>query len=436
MIQSFGRLLMWIVMIVVFFVAPTIWFSWFVEDIKEQMALQYTTTFLEQVTSDGVLTKEEYVQYIDALASLERGYEVELIHTSYITQPQYEYQEEAKLQEYFKSRNQRKNVVIPKYPVILPDWKLEELVLQSETNASIFAVLTKDGFIPLPKEEQTDVVFYEAVLPKQECYLGEALVTVVRVEDNGMVYYIEADDVMATESGSKRVTLTYQGIPIPAYIDVTVYPRSYYCDKGHIMPLTKEKIAYWKEHGTYGNCENCYQIPEMITTNSVIITAVVGTEWKDLTIPFFVTYMDGHIEQISTENKELYTNYDNNYCGEQEVKVSYQGIVSECVTIQLQGQSCKECGTECKNRAFTEYQRFPFCDKCLSQTPFYFGELYTQKEQYYHNEIKDKLELQGVYVFQRGDYIEVIIKEINDKKRLLPFSVGDTIRTNGNQEDW
>ena len=91
MIQSFGRLLMWIVMIVVFFVAPTIWFSWFVEDIKEQMVLQYTTTFLEQVTSDGVLTKEEYIQYIDSLASLKRGYEVELIHTSYITQPQYEY---------------------------------------------------------------------------------------------------------------------------------------------------------------------------------------------------------------------------------------------------------------------------------------------------------------------------------------------------------
>lgn len=424
----FRKMIMMVLITVFFFIVPALLLLRLGEHEKKQRIDTLEKEFIQDATKDGVLTENEYLIFADAIARL-GGYDIILEHTSYVKEVSYEISTEEKLEEYFRGRNILTQNYVPVYPVELQAVDPEHLVLQKETNASVFSALESGGYIPLPDDEATNVLTYESVRPVQECYSGETLVTVVKVSDNGWYYYVEADPLLVTGTGTSVVTLSIAGEPISATVSVSVYPKTYICTNGHEMAFTEEKLVHWKATGDYGACESCASVPTMIKADRPLVTAEVGTEWSALPVSLSVLFLDGHEENLLLEDSELFVNYDKNYCGTQNVTVSYKGAVSQCFEVFLHGKRCAVCGGICEERSLVDYQRFNYCNQCLAGTPFYFGDTYTQKYEMSNDDIIDRLTDQGMYYFERGDYFTVSVYYM--EKSILSYQGSEFPVVNG-----
>lgn len=444
MVNSLGKVLERMQVVLIFFVASAIVLLLLNEDVKDRRVSVMADEFIMEATKDGCLTREEYLIFIDSVAKLDDSFEVELTRKTYITEPYYELAVESKLQDYFRGRNVRRSVYLPVETVEFEEPDVNTLVLQTETNASVLADLVGvTGYVPLPKDSEeagvpVEGVVYEAVRPVQECYAGEKLVTVVKVEEAGNIYYMECDAEVAPSSSSD-VMLKRLGMPIGVTINVVVFPRTYTCANMHTIALTRERIDLNKATSTYGTCPNCVVEPADIVPSVDTVTKVVGTPWSELGLTFVVVYKDGHSVPLAYNEDGFYWDYDRNYAGQQVVTVSYKGLVEECFNVKLTARECTVCGSLCMNRANSDYMRFSYCDACLVGSPFYFGETYVREEVVHNGGIVNVLDAEGVYYFNRGDYVKVELSRVRrglpipflTERGISPVISGGFVRTKG-----
>lgn len=427
-----------ILAILLFFAVPAILFLLLNEDVIDRRIATMTDEFVMEVTKDGVLTTEEYLIFENAVASMQGGYKIELRHQKYTTTPYYEFSDNNTIHNYFKERNNLAKSYVMVDEIEIQPVDTSKLKLQEQTNASVLASMSTNSYVPLPDDNNTsEDIVYEAVVPVQECYDGEKLVTVVKVYKDGMVFYAECDPVTVTGSGTGQAKLALNGSLIDETITVIVYPKTFTCSNGHVQATTKERIETYKSTGSYGLCDYCSLIPKSITLKNTL-TATVGTTWEELAPEFTVTYMNGKTETIKHDQKGLYHDYDSNYCGTQTVTVSYKGFKTECFDITLTGRKCS-CGQVCSERSYNDYLRFNYCDTCLTTVPFYFGDSYVQEDVVHHKEIAEILDNEGKYVFNRGDYLQVTLTRLDGgiplpfmtRPRTIPIMSDGFIRTSG-----
>lgn len=407
------------VIILIMFAAPAIIFILYGESMKRLSAESIIDEFKEDVSADGVLTLDEYLIFVNSLAELKEGYEVSFEHSIYSEDVFYELADEAKLRNYFSNRNVLAQPDLKVVPLVFEPLDTSVLKMQNETNASVLAMISKDGYVPLPKDDDGNAT-YVPVVPVQSCYEGEPLVTVVYVEEGGLAYYAEADAVRVTGSGTADVSLSLNGKSIPASISVTVHKRTCKCANGHTVLNTIERIDEYATYGRILTCELCAEEPMEIVPSISSLTGNVGTSWADLGLGFDVIYMDGHVEYVLPEDEELFHNYDSNYYGTQTVSVSYKGFTDKVLKVTLKGNYCKACGAECALRNAADSSRYEYCDLCLSDKPFFFGDTYLLTNVVYHKDIMNALESKGVYYLNRGDYLRIVVSK-STQGVMLPF---------------
>ena len=427
-----------ITMIVIFFLVSTIIFTLLSSNMVDQRAEIITNSFVMTTMADGVLTAEEYKIFLQEVSNLQQGYEVELEHQTYTDVPYYEFTTASAIADYFSQRNVLKSKYLEVESIIYEDIDPASVVLQTMTNDNVIQSLAIGGYLPLPDDGIVgSAPVYEAVLPVQECYEGEQLVTVVRVQDNGMVYYMECDDFVMAGVGTGLVPLEYNGTSVGTSVLTTVYPRTRMCAEGHETTVTPEMIALYKSSGDYGACPLCSYTPISIAATDV--NTLVGTEWVDLPTVITVTYQNGDTEVIEKDDPELYYDFDSNYCGVQNVTLSYRGLQQQCMLVTLRERSCVACGALCSQRSYTDYERFNYCETCLAAKPFYMGEIYNLTDIKLHEDIISTLETTGEYKFMRGDYIKVTLTRVGrglpipfvNKETIVPIITSGYIRTTG-----
>lgn len=426
-------------MAVAFFIGTALFFLLYMDSIEHKYIEQVCTEFAYDVSKDGELSIEEYYQFLNNLGELDTGLSVELSHTSYETEPYYDFYDSAKVSEYFASRNAQSVVNLPLFPIVFPSIAPEQLVLQEKTNAGVLSSLSNTGLIPLPDDNVTSDTVYVAVCDTQRVYVGEKLCTVVRVTENGMSYYAEADTATVGFTGTGSFELEIGGVPTGAMVAITSYPRTITCGNGHVTMFTPERIDAYEATGSYETCPFCALEPMGILANNSSVNAVIGTPLKDLGVALTVTYMDGHTETIGLENKELYCSYDPLYCGTQEVRFAYKGYECAVFSCTLSGGLCSVCSAECTNRCKPDYDSMPFCDTCLSTSPMFIGETYNQKGFVAGDEIITELLDSGIYLFERNDLVTIRVSyqkngiplPVLSENVKIPVIISETIRTSG-----
>jgi len=426
-------------MAVAFFIGTALFFLLYMESIEYKHIKRLCGDFVYEVAKDGELTTDEYYRFLDSLGALDTGLDVGISHTSYEDEPYYNFYDVTDIAAYFTERNCLTEVVLPLFPVQFPTIKPEKLVLQDKTNAGVLSSLSSAGLVPLPDDNVTSATVYVPVCGTQRVYVGEKLCTVVRVTENGIVYYMEADASAVGFTGTGTYELKVEGVPTGAYIAVTSYPRTVVCGNGHETLFTPERVAVYEANGTYGVCPFCSLEPMNISANVSSVTSVLGTPLKDLGVNLSVTYMDGHSESVSIEDRNLYCSYDASYCGTQQVRFSYKGCENVVFSCTLSGGQCSVCGMECTQRNKQDYERFSYCDTCLMQVPMFLGEVYNQKGFASNDDIITELLDSGIYLFERGDMFSVKVSYQNNgipvpflsKNVKMPVIENGTIRTSG-----
>lgn len=426
-------------MAVAFFIGTALFFLLYMENIEYKHIRQICTNFAYEMSKDGELTIDEYHRFIDSLGELDVGLLVDVSHTSYEDEPYYAFHESGEVSDYFSARNNLSEVVLPLFPVEFPVIKPEALVLQDKTNASVLSELANTGLVPLPDDNVTSATVYVPVCDTQRMYEGEKLCTLVRVTENGMSYYMEADAATVGFVGTGTFELKVNGAPSGAMVTITSYPRTVTCSNGHETLFTPDRIAIYETNGTYGACTFCSLEPDSISANVSSVSATIGTPLKDLGLSITVTYMDGHTESVLIEDKELYCSYDSSYCGTQAVRFSYKGCENVVFDCTLSGGTCISCSAECTGRSKADYDRMPYCDDCLADVPMFMGEVYNQKGFTSSDEIITELLDSGIYLFEKDDLVTVKVSyEKNgiplpflSKNVKMPVIISETIRTSG-----
>ena len=430
-----------VLMAVAFFIGTALFFLLYMDNIEHKHIEQVCTQFAYEVSKDGELTLDEYYRFIDNLGGLDIGLSVELSHTTYETEPYYSFRDVQEVADYFSARNLLTDAKLPLFPVVFPSIAPERLVLQDKTNAGVLSSLSSTGLVPLPDDNVTSSTVYVSVCDTQKVYQGEKLCTVVRVTENGMSYYSEADMATAGFTGAGIYELKLNGVSTGATVAITSYPRTVICSNGHETLFTPERIAEYEATGNRGKCPFCALEPQSITANVSSVSATVGTPLNELGVLLTVTYMDGHTEALSLSDKELYCSYDSFYCGTQDVRFSYKGYESTVFSCTLSGGLCSICSAECTGRSKSDYDRMPFCNTCLSGTPMFMGETYSQKGFMANDDIITELLDTGLYLFERDDLVTVKVSYQKNGIPLpflsrnvkIPVIISETIRTSGNR---
>lgn len=426
-------------MAIVFFAASALFFLIYMDVIQYRHTKQLCEDFVYEISKDGSVTDTDYYIFLDAVSDMDTSMDVKLSHTKYLTFPLYDYYEEAAIANYFAGRNHLKEVKLPSFPVVLPEIHPELLERQDKTNAAVLSSLSSDGYVPLPEDDVTAGVVYEAVCDVQSVYENELLCTIVRVTENGITYYAEADMVSVGFSGTGSYELQIGGVPTGAYVNIESFPRTIMCSNGHETLVTEERIAKYQLSGTYGPCPFCAMIPGEIEATQSNVTATIGTGIESLGTSLSVVYQDGHRENLDFSDEELYCSYDSSYCGTQIVRFSYKGIERAVLTVTLSGALCDVCGSPCAGKNMADYDRFPYCNACMAGMPFFMGTTYTEQEFIGNDEIITELITEKKYSFSRGDYVEIYVSYKGNNLPIpflgrdikMPIIKGESIRTDG-----
>ena len=412
------------------FVAPLLCVLVHTKEMQREQVRLLCEEMISEISASGSLKRDSYERFLEGLSECTEAFQVELQHTSYQKSPVYEYAAKEKITRYYAMRNQREIFDISTNPVLPEKIAMQDAKLQEQNNASVLGG-SMGIYVPLPKEEgMSEEIRYEAMVPVQEVYLGEELITVCMVEMPTGYYQFIADACSLKEEGTTVVQLTVNGRRIPAYVEATVYPRELNCPYGHTYACTKERVRYMKETGDMPECPYCKVMVTDISFSPSIVTTTVGTALQETEFLVRVVYQDGHTEIFDQKEEGLKFDYDAFYCGKQNVRTSYRGFLAEGLTVMVKGGKCKECGGECQEKGYRDYEKNPFCSSCLSKIPVFLGKINLQEEIFETCDIVQELEKQTTYEMKRGDFFSI---QVNFSKRwfIAPVWVDGRIGTEG-----
>ena len=396
-------------------VGGTIFFLWYWTD---QCQIRYAEAVLEafitDVSVDGNITPEEYETMIRNLDKINPKYAVEIRCMEYVVQPVYGLISKERLKEEFRQRNVIQEEKVPEYQGVVLQEDADALCLQTESNETLLAAVSKE-WLPLPDEEQEWNV--KPVRPYQEVYEGEKLITLCRVYSKEGIYYAEAEEIKAYDTGTVYLQLAAEGKEHAVPVDVVCHPRMVQCNNGHSVV---NSVTVLEESRAKGKivCPFCAIYPELLECNTSLLQKKTGQTLTKEDILITVTYMDGHNEIITPENAEWKDSYDGNFCGIQQVTVDYLGKEGE-VTVISENGVCRECGNDCNDRCYADYESFPYCADCMSNVPMFSGEIYEEERWLSTNELVASLDESGVYTLQKGDMITVFLHKGKKYKTLL-----------------
>lgn len=378
--------------------------------------------FLTKASMNGKITKEAYEILIANIDKINSDYDVNVICRKNLLQPVYAPVSEEELFEFYISRNVRKEVLLKEYDIFVEEEPAEGLKLQEETNASVMAT-TNNEYLPLPDEEIGWKA--EAVIPCQEVYEGEELVTVCCVKSSGRAYYAIAEPVQAKKTETVLLELKLQEKRFTIPVEVVCHPRIVQCDKGHQVVNSRKVLEKYKATGRIG-CPYCEVIPEYVACNKNVLMKKTGVDLNAEELWILVTYLDGHTEYVTSESPEWQDTYDKNYCGIQQVRIQYRGKETEVLVIS-ENNGCQQCGSECNERYLTDYLIFPYCITCMSKVPLFSGKVVEEEAWIKNEELTEMLLKMGEVPLKMGDYAEVYVS----KKSAYVTNIQRKIRKDG-----
>ena len=427
MVDSIHVLLERLLLLVVCFVVPSIAVLLYLSGQKTDFAIRVTEEYLESVSVNGVIERDEYEQFLTELARVSEC-TVELSYDIYSKEPYYGYYSMGEIVEHYKKRNIR-----TEYPVssTQPDVSVEDidkLFLQDKNNVSVLAGLVGDMSFMIPVEGVADS--YMVVIPEQEVYVGEPLVTVLLQSKDGVTFYRLADDVFATGSGTYAVPLSINGESTGESIQVTAWDKLATCERGHEYPSTKEVIEHYKSTGKWELCPYCHAYIDNVTLSAATCEVPLGTVAESVPVMVHVTYMDGHEDNLSLA--DVSHNYDPQYEGEQLIEVSFGGITKEVGTITTVAPACSQCGGVISDRCYGDCIKETRCAACLQSIPIYLGETFSVRNTIGHEYITEVLLSEGEYKLGRGNYLELSVYKRGKKRTPMEidvfFRTGKTIQ--------
>lgn len=369
--------------------------------------------FLGKVAITGKVTKEDYECLQRNLYEIDSRYELKMQGITYQEKPIYALYNKEELQEYFCERNCVKTFLPKEYHVPLLQCSKEELQLQTETNASVLAAVQQD-YLPLPDEAMQLKI--SAVRPLQEVYENEKLITVCKVIDSNTVYYTEAKETLAKESGETELEVMIDNEVYTVPIQVICHPRTIQCERGHTIINEKEIIETGKQTGVIV-CPYCRILPERIMCEVPEITINTGEDLTETKLRVKVIYQDGSKEYITPESEEWQDNYEKEFCGEQTVTIMYRNAETQ-VSVTSQNDTCRQCGNECNDRCREDYLDYPYCLDCLSRRYIFTGRVEIQETLMNGKEVMSVLDTEQEVLFSRDDFVVVEIKTGRGKSLL------------------
>lgn len=393
------------------------------EEAELRCAEHIVLEFLNEASAHGYVTAEEYAKLQEGLWMIDSSYQAECRQIIYLLSPVYEYQDEWELEQYYAKRNIRKPMAIEE---VLAKEEKEQGNFQDFDNAVLLAGSGGTLFVPLPGEEDEEVI--EAVVPVQKVYLGEALVTLCRVKKGGSIQYAEAEPITLSVPGTHRTELRLQGKHTGVFLDVTVYQRSIVCDAGHSYANTKERIEYYEQMGAFEECPYCAEIPERLEFPETVIYKAIGTSLLEAGFFAHAFYSDGREETVLPGCDGWQDDYDAGYYGMQLVTVCYKGR-TDYLTVVTEGGRCPNCGSECRNRCYTDYKIQPLCNKCLKEMPVYTGTTAVSEYIAGKEVFIEAWETEGCYFLQQNGSLQVAVsspsRSVLIKEKMIQSGAGE-----------
>ena len=356
--------------------------------------------FLWKASVSGKVTKDDYESLHRNLYSIDPKYDLEMQWVQYLEHPEYKLFSENELKQYFQERNRKKNILLKEYDSPVLQAKPEELTLQKETNASLLAA-EKTELLPLPMDGTETVV--TAVRPEQEVYEGEKLITLCKVLSQNVNYYVEAKDVIAKNSGEIDLEVVVDGIVYKVPVQVICHPRIVECKNGHTVTNEKMIIESQKQTGII-LCPYCRLLSGRISCEISELSIKAGEKLTRDNIGIHVYYMDESYAYITPESEGWQDNYDEEFCGRQLVTIRYRNAETRLV-ISSENSNCIQCGNKCNDRCAEDYENYPYCLKCLSRKYIFTGQVRTEEQILYGNELLSILDNNRELIFSRGDFI-------------------------------
>lgn len=179
-----------------------------------------------------------------------------------------------------------------------------------------------------------------------------------------------------------------------------------------------------KEAGLTPECPVCRQTPERICVTLGEVAYPVGTMWEEISLETEVVFLDGHAEKISRGVCGWQDDYDENYCGFQNVTVMYYDVKT-VVSIVTEGGPCLHCGAKCTGRSFGDYQEFPYCDACMAEVPLFTGEVYREEQKMSLERMIAEIDRTGRMQFKKGDLLTAVIRKKGKVRAVLSESVNN-----------
>lgn len=325
--------------------------------------------FLEMSAETGIATETEYEKLVSELSGDAPGCTVCLSYEEMQELPVFARYSGQELTEYFALRNKRTK----KEPEILRKEQgmepLDEQVstqrLQTETEGQWLGRLT----LPLSPSGKQEKVIWEAVQKEQTVYLGEELITLCLVREDGVWYWEEADAVSLCEEGDVLVELCKNGVKTGAFVAVRVVPRLCFCERGH--PFTPEQEAGQE---TIQSCPVCYSTPERLVVKPAVVSLREGETLAEAGVRGEVIYQDGRREEIIPGEDGWKDSHDAGYYGIQPVTITFRDRVKTGITVISEAVSCESCGGEIGCRSYADIAAYPACADCLAGQSLFLGE--------------------------------------------------------------
>ena len=352
--------------------------------------------FLDTVSAEGRIAEEEYAELVAKIDYINPEYTLEFYTVQYVLQPVYAYLPEEKIANGFMERNVKKEKELREWQPENRNVAMEQANLQTETNASILAA---EPWVPLPEDIPAQAV--EAVRPVQEVYEGESLITLCKILAENKFFYVPAENFRAYSSGTVQLQVFFGEETYLVPVTVQCYPRYVNCENGHRVSNTTEIIQETKNSGNF-SCPYCAEIPEKIDCSVSFVKTQTEKKLSGDEIFLLVTYMNGTTEIISPESDGWQDTFDESYCGMQTVEIAYHGK-KESIVVLTENDSCRKCGGECNERNKTDYEIFPYCTACLSNTLLFSGEVFEEEICTELMDMEPDAE-NGGFVLKRGDY--------------------------------
>lgn len=327
--------------------------------------------FLELAAETGIVTEIGYEKFLSELLKYDPGCTVQLAYQEMQELPVFACYSRQELTEYFALRNKRTK----KEPEILrKEQSIEQLYgqakarkLQTETAEQWLGRLE----LPLPASEKQEGTIWKAVQKEQTVYLGEELITLCLVWEDGVWYWEEADAISLWEEGNALVELCKNGMETGAFISVRVVPRICFCERGHGYLFTIEQEAGQE---TRQPCPVCYSTPERLVVKPAVISLREGETLAEAGVRGEVTYQDGRREEIVPGESGWKDNHDAGYYGIQTVTVTFRDRVKTEITVISKAVSCESCGGEIGCRSYADIAGYPACADCLAGQRICLGE--------------------------------------------------------------